>query len=359
MKRAHWFATAALAVLVGLSGVQSAAAQDSAPTTYVVKSGDTLYRIALNHGTTVAALQRLNGINTTNIEVGQTLILRADEAAEEAPVEAAEEAPDEDAALFTDVYGATPDPPEPGIEVMRGVEVVLDPVASSDAFDVYRTRRRDTFESVGERLRIPAGVLRALNPDVAEPMRGGTEIRLPIDSSLLLYSVEDGDTVEGVAAGFGTTAAAIMDENGLDTTTLRIGQRLRIPIGQAQASAETATEATTESAGGGAAQNRIDEPEISSTPVVGNVSIYPADAEGVVMTNGKPYEAKRFTVSHATLNLGTVLLLTNEVTGRKTFAEVTDRPSPDADVLLQVSRAVADVLGLGKDGGKVTVQVAG
>jgi rare lipoprotein A len=77
------------------------------------------------------------------------------------------------------------------------------------------------------------------------------------------------------------------------------------------------------------------------------------------MANGKAYEAKRFTISHATLALGTVVLLTNEVTGRKTFAEVTDRPPSDADYLLDVSRSVADVLGLAENGGKVTVQVAG
>lgn len=186
-------------------------------------------------------------------------------------------------------------------------------------------------------------------------MRGGTEIRLPIESSVLLYSVDDGDTVEGVAVRFGTTAEAITDENALETTTLRIGQRLRIPIGEAQTDGGT----TIESAGGGSAQNRVDAPEITSTPVVGNVSIYAADAEGAVMANGKPYESRRFTVSHGTLELGTVVLLTNEVTGRKTFAEVTDRPPSDAEVLLQVSKAVADVLGLGSTGGKVTVQVAG
>lgn len=380
----------ALAVVVTLVPLRSASAQDvqptagvEAPRTYVVKRGDTLYRIALNHGTTVAAIQRLNDIQSTDIEVGQTLVLRADEPARE-----------EDSSLFIEVYGASADsvsadpevgdvprdadPPEAGVEVIRPIEVVIDPVASSDAFDVYPARRRDTFESLSERLRVPVGVLRALNPDVSEPMSGGTEIRLPIESSLLLYSVEDGDTVAGIAAMFGTSAEMITEENALKTSTLRIGQRLRIPIdggqpegespssgqeageaGNEQAANGVAGAARSESAGGGLAQNRTVQPDISSTPVVGAVRVYSSRSEGRVMANGKAYDAKRFTVSHATLELGTVLLLTNEATRRKTFAEVTDRPPSDADFLLEVSRSVADVLGLAENGGKVTVQVAG
>ena len=42
--------------------------------TYVVRAGDTLYRIAQNHGTTVAALAYLNGItNPSSIHAGQIL----------------------------------------------------------------------------------------------------------------------------------------------------------------------------------------------------------------------------------------------------------------------------------------------
>lgn len=42
---------------------------------YVVKSGDTLGRIAIQHGTSVSAIQSANGLNGTNIRVGQKLII--------------------------------------------------------------------------------------------------------------------------------------------------------------------------------------------------------------------------------------------------------------------------------------------
>lgn len=41
--------------------------------TYVVKAGDNLYRIALNHGMDLEVLKQINGITTDSIEVGTAL----------------------------------------------------------------------------------------------------------------------------------------------------------------------------------------------------------------------------------------------------------------------------------------------
>jgi len=47
----------------------------AAPTRYVIKRGDTLYGIALKNKTTVAALQRTNGIKGSIIHPGKTLVI--------------------------------------------------------------------------------------------------------------------------------------------------------------------------------------------------------------------------------------------------------------------------------------------
>lgn len=59
--------------------VESEEQPESTPTdgeytgTYVVKAGDNLYRIALNHGMDLEVLKQINGITTDSIEVGATL----------------------------------------------------------------------------------------------------------------------------------------------------------------------------------------------------------------------------------------------------------------------------------------------
>jgi LysM repeat protein len=45
--------------------------------TYVVKSGDTLTKIAKAHGTTVKAIEAASGLSTTQIKVGQKLKIPA------------------------------------------------------------------------------------------------------------------------------------------------------------------------------------------------------------------------------------------------------------------------------------------
>ncbi len=42
---------------------------------YIVKSGDTLYKIAQNNGTTVTELVNLNNLPTTNLSIGQVLLI--------------------------------------------------------------------------------------------------------------------------------------------------------------------------------------------------------------------------------------------------------------------------------------------
>jgi LysM repeat protein len=60
---------------------------------YVVKAGDSLTRIAANHGTTVKSLKSLNGLKTDRINVGQKLKVPVKAAPEPAPAPFVEPAP--------------------------------------------------------------------------------------------------------------------------------------------------------------------------------------------------------------------------------------------------------------------------
>ena len=379
---------------------------DTMPREYVVQRGDNLYRIALNHGTTVAAIQEINDLGGTVISVGQVLLLDRPEVvsgqAEAVDVtvemdptdeEPATADPDPDAPLFVEAFedaqadespvtgAADATPPTPVSTAMPSakpaVEVVIDPVQATNAFDVTQAQSGDTFVSIAQRTRVPAGVLMALNPDLTPPLAEGAEVRLPIEPSALLYRVKDGDTIDAIASWFGVPADVIREVNSISTAVLRIDQELRIPLVAApepmtttdsppttetsnDADGQTVSDTDATASGGGAANAAAgeDSPDVGEVVVTGTANVYPARFEGRLMAMGKPYDPKKFTVSHATLELGTVVLLTNDATGRKTFAEVTDRPPAGAQYLLDVSAAVAEVLGIGEDGTSVRMQVA-
>lgn len=90
------------------------ATSDSVSRTHVVKQGDTLYGIAGAHGTTVAALQSANHLHTTQLRVGQKLILPGppQEAANTAP-KAAKPVPKQS---LSPAFARPPKPAPPAIE---------------------------------------------------------------------------------------------------------------------------------------------------------------------------------------------------------------------------------------------------
>jgi LysM repeat protein len=49
-----------------------------------------------------------------------------------------------------------------------------------------------------------------------------------LTSDRIVHTVESGDTLFGLARRYGTTVPAILELNGTTSTSIRIGQRLRV-----------------------------------------------------------------------------------------------------------------------------------
>jgi len=65
-----------VAVAIPSESASSVAGASASPRTHTVKSGDTLYAIAIKYGTTVAAIATANNIsNPNNVNVGQVLVI--------------------------------------------------------------------------------------------------------------------------------------------------------------------------------------------------------------------------------------------------------------------------------------------
>jgi rare lipoprotein A len=68
------------------------------------------------------------------------------------------------------------------------------------------------------------------------------------------------------------------------------------------------------------------------------------------MANGRVYDMERFTVAHRTLPLGTEVCITNRKTGKSVRAVVTDRGPYVAPRIIDLSKRVADELGITESG---------
>jgi LysM repeat protein len=88
---------------------------------------------------------------------------------------------------------------------------------------------------IGQKIHIPAPApaTTAPTPSATTPEAAGT-------SSEQIYTVKSGDTIIGIAKHFSTSAKAIMAANGLKTTSIKVGQKLKIPAKTAAPTAPAA-----------------------------------------------------------------------------------------------------------------------
>ena len=162
---------------------------DSNGITYIVKRGDTLYKIANDNNTTVDDIISLNNLDSTILTIGQELLLPnkdIDEVSEYIVVEG------------DTLY-----------KIANKYNVTVDELITSNNLS-------STTLSIGQILTIPTGI--NTNIPIEE-----------IESSNNTYTVEKGDSLYSISRRFNISVEELKSINNLDSNLLSIGQVLIIP----------------------------------------------------------------------------------------------------------------------------------
>jgi LysM repeat protein len=283
-------------------------AQAPSDSTYTVQSGDTLYSIAQRFGVSVEALQRWNDLAGTALQVGQTLRVRPPRTENE------------------------PVPGDEAAEDPAAADTTAPPPATTRAPPLYgrhTAETGDSFVNLALRLGTTADTLYALNDSVATPLSAGQPLRLPRRFAPPSHTVQPEETLYSIAGQYGVSVRALRAANDLDTTTVQPGQRLRLP--------------------GRDAPEMPPPGDWAAPDSTGAVAVYPEAFAGRLTASGTPYDPDDLVVSHPSLPYGAVVLLSRPDADRHTFARVVDRGPLDEGVLLDVSAAVAEQLGIEAD----------
>ena len=191
-------ATLAMAVVVR----QPAAAAPLQSTVITVQPGDTLTRLAARYGLTVSQLAAANGLSWNSwLYAGQRLTI---------PGSSQSPAPAPSGSTYVVRRGDTL------ISIAARYGVSVSQLASLNG--LYW----NSWVYVGQRLSIPGGSATPApspSPDPPATAAGG------------VYVVKRGNTLFSIARWHGTTVSALMSVNGLSSTTIYVGQRLKIPGG--------------------------------------------------------------------------------------------------------------------------------
>lgn len=150
--------------------------------TYVVQRGDTLYGISKQFGITVEEIKLENDITNNVISVGQ---------------------------------------------VLR--------IPTTATTSLYVVKRGDTLYSIASKYGVSVSELMRLNDLKSSTLTIGQQLRIPINglpsnSDYVIYTVKVGDSLYAIAKKYNVTVDDIIKANDLATSTLAIGQQLKIPV---------------------------------------------------------------------------------------------------------------------------------
>lgn len=150
---------------------------------YIVKPGDTLYRIANIYGVPINDLITANNLSSNILTIGQKII------------------------------------------------IPIKPVTEED-YVVYQVVNGDTLYSIARRFNTRVDAIKAYNNLSSNILNVGQILQIPIENTESLYqtySVNPGDTLYSIARRFNTTVADIMALNQDISSILSIGQVIKIP----------------------------------------------------------------------------------------------------------------------------------
>jgi murein DD-endopeptidase MepM/ murein hydrolase activator NlpD len=173
---------------------EAGAAAAPAPTTWTVRPGDTLYEIAGATGTRVSDLMTWNGLSGSTIRPGDELVLASD--GRSAP--------------SATPLRVTVGPGDSLWRIARLNDTTPAAIAAANGMSV------DAVLQPGDRLLIP-GAFADTGPAVD---RGGF--------AAPTITVDPGDSLWEIARRYGTSVDALVAANDLSSTTLRVGQELRV-----------------------------------------------------------------------------------------------------------------------------------
>lgn len=145
---------------------------------YIVKKGDSLWKIANQFNTTVDKLKEINKLSTNDLSVGQKLLIK-------------------------------------------------EKTTSTTKNNVYKVKAGDNLYKIANMYNVSVDDIKKANNLNSNLLTINQELIIP--KSNTIYTVKSGDTLYSIARKYNTTVTDIVKLNDLSTNNLTIGQKLLIP----------------------------------------------------------------------------------------------------------------------------------
>ena len=181
--------------------------------TYKVKSGDTLGKIAGQYRCTVAQIKKWNNLKSTNIRIGQRLVIYRGGRSSGSSVSSSSSNSSQSSSSAATTSGAS----------------------------TYTVKSGDTLSAIAARHGVSVADLKSWNGLTSNNIKVGQKLKVKASSTsqqtaasssgeYTTYTVKSGDSFYSIAKNYpGVSAQNIMDFNGLSSSALKPGMKIKIP----------------------------------------------------------------------------------------------------------------------------------
>ena len=206
---------------------------DMASNYYVVKKGDTLYSIARMYGISVNDLKQANNLSNNNLMIGMSLVIPTEDNNmdnEEIYIVKAGDSLYKIAGMYgmtVNELNALDNLTSNNLSIGQRLRVVKD---SPLGENVYVVQPGDTLYSIARKFGISVDALKQANNMTSNLLSIGETLNIPvpIQTNNRIHIVQGGDNLYSIARTYNTTVNEIMRLNNLVNSNLMIGQKLLV-----------------------------------------------------------------------------------------------------------------------------------
>lgn len=226
-------AEAVVRALADYVGVTYIPPEGSMSNYYIVKSGDTLYSIARNYGITVNALKTANNLESNNLTIGMRLIIPTDiTGSDNSNIYIVK--PGDSLYKIANMYGMSVNELKTLnsltsnlLNVGQQLKVLGNETVPANS---YVVNAGDSLYSIAKKYGITVNALKTANNKVNNMLSIGEILVIPNANDVYrTHIVVPGDTLYSIARNYGTTVDNIKMLNGLTSNMLSLGMVLNIP----------------------------------------------------------------------------------------------------------------------------------
>lgn len=199
--------------------------------TYIVKSGDSLYSIAKKYNTTVDEIKKLNNLTSNSLSIGQILNIPLSEVilVNEYIVKSGD-------SLYSiaNKYNTTVNELKSLNNLSNntlsiGQVLKLPKVDEIVTVNEYIVKSGDSLYSIAKKYNTSVDELKSLNNLTSNLLSVGQKLNIPVTEEVSnVYTVKKGDNLYSIARKFNTTVNEIKSKNNLSSNNLSIDQKLII-----------------------------------------------------------------------------------------------------------------------------------